>query len=200
MDVLLDGDLAALLATLLAAVAAWPQLWRVVRAGDGRGVSLTSAALGIGGELAWVTYALERELWSALPEAVLMLGANAALAIALFARGAAAGPALGAGLAWVVLLGTVHAVGGATALGASIGVAYVVQVTPAVWTVWRTTAPTGVASTTWVLVGAEGVLWATYAIRHEDPAILTFAVTATLAAAATLARTLTVQRGVVARA
>ena len=63
------AELAAALATLLATVASIPQLHRVGRAGDGRGVSVTSAMLGIGSEVAWLRYATQAELWSALPEA-----------------------------------------------------------------------------------------------------------------------------------
>ena len=38
------------------------------------------------------------------------------------------------------------------------------------------------------MIGAEGVLWGAYGLHHEDPAVLTFVATATLASAATLTR------------
>ncbi len=85
-------------------------------------------------------------------------------------------------------------VGGHAALGAVLGLTYTVQIAPAVWTVWRTSAPSGVAVSTWALIGLEGVLWGAYGVHHEDPAVLTFAVTATLAAVATLARKVQVSR------
>ena len=188
------AELAAALATVLATVAAIPQLHRVARAGDGRGVSVTSAMLGIGSELAWLSYASHAELWSALPEAALMTVANTVLAVALIRRGAAAGRALAAGLAWLGALATIATVGGHAALGAVLGVTYAVQVAPAVWTVWRTSSPSGVVASTWAMIGLEGLLWGAYGMHHEDPAVLIFAATATLAAAATLGRKVQVSR------
>jgi hypothetical protein len=188
------AELAAALATVIATVAAIPQLHRVARAGDGRGVSVTSAVLGIGSELAWVMYATQAGLWSALPEAGLMAAGNTILVIALLRRQASARRAVPAGLAWVGALATIAIVGGPTALGAVLGVTYAVQVAPAVWTVWRTSSPSGVVSSTWAMIGAEGVLWGAYGLHHEDPAVLTFAATATLASAATLTRKLHVVR------
>ena len=188
------AELAAALATVLATVAAIPQLHRVARAGDGRGVSVTSTMLGIGSELAWLSYASRAELWSALPEAALMTVANTVLAVALIRRGAAAGRALAAGLAWLGALATIATVGGHAALGAVLGVTYAVQVAPAVWTVWRTSSPSGVVASTWAMIGLEGLLWGAYGMHHEDPAVLIFAATATLAAAATLLRKVQVSR------
>jgi uncharacterized protein with PQ loop repeat len=188
------AELAAALATVLATVAAIPQLHRVARAGDGRGVSVTSAMLGIGSELAWLSYASRAELFSALPEAALMSIGNTVLAVALIRRGAAAGRALVAGLAWLGALATIATVGGHGALGAVLGVTYAVQVAPAVWTAWRTSSPSGVVASTWAMIGVEGLLWAAYGLHHEDPALLIFAVTATLAAVATLGRKVQVSR------
>jgi uncharacterized protein with PQ loop repeat len=188
------AELAAALATVLATVAAIPQLHRVARTGDGRGVSVTSALLGIGSELAWLSYASQAGLWSALPEAALMTIANTVLAVALVRRGASAGRALVAGLAWLGALATISTVGGHTALGAVLGVTYAVQVAPAVWTVWRTSSPSGVVASTWALIGLEGLLWGAYGAHHADPAVLIFAATATAASAATLARKVQVSR------
>ena len=70
------ADGAAIAATTLAAIAALPQLRRVV-GGDGRGVSLSGALLGVVNELVWVVYAVHQGLWSAAPEAVLMTASNA---------------------------------------------------------------------------------------------------------------------------
>jgi uncharacterized protein with PQ loop repeat len=188
------AELAAALATVLATVAAIPQLHRVARAGDGRGVSVTSALLGVGSELAWLSYASQAGLWSALPEAALMTIANSVLAVALIRRGASARRALAAGVVWVGALATIATVGGHTALGAVLGVTYAVQIAPAVWTAWRTSSPSGVAASRWAMIGLEGLLWGAYGVHHEDPAVLIFAATATLASAATPARKVQVSR------
>ena len=188
------AELAALTATLLAVVAAAPQLRRVLVAGDAAGVSLTSSTLGVSTELAWVVYASASGLWSALPEAVAMSFADAALAIGVVRRGVPAGRAVVAALGWLVVLLGASSLGGLTTLGALLAGAYAVQVGPAIWTVWRTPSPTGVAAATWSLVGVEGALWCVYGLHHGDPAITSFGIIAMVAAAATLARKATTAR------
>jgi hypothetical protein len=184
------AELAALVATLLAAVGAVPQLHRIVRRGDRRGVSLTSAAFGIGTETAWFGYASVAGLWSALPEAALMGLSNLVLAVVLVRRRAKgeAVEAVFAGIGWLAALGAVGMIAGPAAIGLVLGAAYAVEVAPAVWTAWRTPAPTGVAAATWAMVAVEGILWGAYGLHHDDPAMLAFAVTATLAAGAMLVR------------
>ena len=188
MDQATAAELAALVATALAAVGALPQLHRIVRRGDRRGVSLTSAAIGIGTETAWFGYAAVTELWSALPEAALMGLSNIVLAVVLVRRGAPLGIAVAAAIAWLATLAAIGVIGGPVGVGLVLGAAYAVQVAPAVWTAWRTAAPTGVAAATWAMAGVEGILWGAYGLHHADPAMLTFAVTATLAAATILTR------------
>ena len=84
--------------------------------------------------------------------------------------------------------------GGLTALAVLLAGAYAVQVAPAIWTVWRTPSPTGVAAATWSLVGVEGALWCVYGLHHDDPAVTSFGIIAMVAAAATLARKATTAR------
>jgi hypothetical protein len=151
-------------------------------------VSLTSAAIGIGTETAWFGYATVTGLWSALAEAALMGLSNTVLAVVLVRRGAPLGVAVAAAVAWLATLAAIGVIGGPVGLGLVLGAAYAVQVAPAVWTAWRTSAPTGVAAATWAMAAAEGILWGAYGLHHADPAMLTFAVTATLAAAAMLTR------------
>ena len=79
--------------------------------------------------------------------------------------------------------------GGSTAIAAVLAIAFAVQVTPAVWSVYRTASPTGVARVTWVLVGVESLLWGAYGLGHGDPANISFGVVGALAAVAILART-----------
>lgn len=183
------ADVAAILATALAAVAAVPQLRRVLVSGDGRGVSLSAALLGVVNETNWVAYALSEQLWSAAPEAVLMTATNAALVVSLVRVGAGGRRrALGAAVSWAAALATVAAVGGPHALGVPLGAAYAIQVAPAVWTAWRTAAPTGVAASTWAFVLAESGLWGIYGVHHADPATSTLAVVGVSASTAILVR------------
>ncbi len=187
------AEVAALVATLVSVVAAVPQLHRVIARHDQRGVSVASATLGFGTELAWIAYASSAGLTSALPEAIAMAGVDITLATAQVLRGAACRRALTAGVGWIIVLAMVGAIGGVRMLGAVVGVGYVVQVAPAVWTVWTTASPSGVAAATWSMVGIEGLLWGVYGLHHGDPATSCFAVVAIVAAAMTLARKLAVR-------
>lgn len=193
------AELAAILATALAVVAAVPQLRRVIVAGDGHGVSLSAVLLGVVNETAWIAYTSCERLWSAAPEAVLMAATNLVLAGSLIAVGAGGRRrAVGAALLWAAALSIVAVAGGAHALGVTLGAAYAVQVAPAVWTVWRTAAPTGVASCTWAFVLTESVLWGVYGAHHADPATSTLGVVGVVASTMILVRTATGRRRAVA--
>ena len=185
---------AALAATGVAIAASVPQLHRVIVRSDIQGVSISSAALGIGTELAWIAYASMTGLWSVLPEATVMVSANVVLVATLLKRGALMRSATLAASGWVVMFCIVGAVGGPKLLAAVLGMAYVVQVAPAVWTAWTTTSPSGVAAATWSMVGVEGLLWGIYGIHHGDPATSWFAVVAVVAATAMLTRKATAAR------
>lgn len=187
-------ELAAYLATVLAGVAAVPQLRRLVARGDCAGVSITSAALGIATELAWVGYTAAEGLWSALPEAAMMAIANVAITATLVRRGIVAGRAAMVAGAWLAGLGAVAAIGGLHLLGVVLGAAYGVQVAPAVWTVWRTPSPTGVAASTWTLVGIEGALWFAYGLHRGDPATTSLGVLCVVTSTAVVVRMLVVRR------
>jgi hypothetical protein len=195
----LGAEAAALAATVVSVAAAVPQLHRIIRRRERLGVSVTSAALGVGTELTWVAYASTSGLWSALPEAAAMATVDAALLIAQTRQGAAARSAMIAGAMWTLTLVAVGAVGGMGALAAVLGVGYLVQVAPAVWTAWTTTTPSGVPAATWTMVGFEGLLWGAYGTHHADPATTGFAVVAVAAATAMLVRKVTVARRGAAR-
>ena len=92
-----------------------------------------------------------------------------------------------------MLLGA-STLGGLASLAVLLAGAYAVQVAPAIWTVWRTPTPTGVAAATWSLIGVEGALWCVYGLHHGDPAVVSFGIIAMAAAAAMLARKATTAR------
>jgi uncharacterized protein with PQ loop repeat len=181
-------ELAAALATILAAVGVVPQLARLVRTGDVNGVSLAAAILGATTEAGWVFYTVEARLWSAVPVAVIMVAANLALATTIQRHGTRIRGPLLAAACWSVVLVAVTAVGGRAALGALLPLAYAVQVVPAIWAVYRTAAPSGVASARWVLIGIESALWGVYGIVHGDRALTALSAVGLVAAAAILAR------------
>jgi uncharacterized protein with PQ loop repeat len=183
------AELAAILATVVAAVAAVPQLRRVVVGADGLGVSLSAALLGVVNETVWIAYAVHEHLWAALPEAVLMATSNVVLVVWLLRAGAGGShrAARAAGL-WAAVLATVVVVGGTHALALALGAAYAVQVAPAVWTAWRTPSPSGVAGATWTMILVESSLWMFYGLHHDDPATTALGVVGIVAGTAMVAR------------
>jgi hypothetical protein len=173
-------------ATVLAVVSAYPQVSRVLASGDATGVSVSAAGLGLANELTWGAYSAHEALWTALPEAVLMAGGNLALAMALRRRSALT-RAMRAVSLWVGALAGAAILGGTTAVAALLAVSYAVQLAPAIWVAYRTSA-SGVATATWVLIGVEALLWGLYGVAHRDPATTLFAVIGTGASALMLAR------------
>ncbi len=169
------ADLAALIATCLSLASTIPQLRRTWQTTQIAGVSLAACALGAVTESCWAIYSFERHLWGAVPVAVMMTIANATLALMLIRRGArGVGATLVAALAWAYGLVTIAVWAGIDALGPVIGLAYVVQAGPTIWTVTRTGAPLGVSRARWWLIGAEAVLWGFYGLTQRDPATLIF--------------------------
>ena len=81
--------------------------------------------------------------------ATLLAGALAAM---LARRGRAkARPAVLIG-AWVALLTAAFGVAGRTGLGTLLTAAFVLQVTPSIWTAYQTERPTGISQGTWLLI------------------------------------------------
>jgi hypothetical protein len=184
-----DGaTLAALMATVVSIACTWPQLGRIRRTGDIAGVSVTAAMLTVGSELGWTAYLGGEGLWSAVPEGVFNIAANILLAIAVVRAGGSARSARGAAASWLVVIFAARALGGPTALAALLGAAYAVQLTPAVFTAWRTWSPSGIAVSTWTLRLTEAVLWGVYGHVRGDLPLVLFGVFGTVESCAVLLR------------
>ena len=183
-----------MVATVLATVGALPQLRRLLASGDVAGLSISSAAIGVGTELAWAGYTVHERLWLAVPEAALMFATNGLLAVMMLRAGASCRRALRSGLAWVVTLLATFVMWGAAGLAVLLAVAYIVQVAPAMWCVFRTVCPSGVAVGTWAMIGVEAVLWGLYGWWSNDAACLAFGVVGTAAAVAIVGRVVTTRR------
>ena len=186
--------LAAVAATALATVGALPQLRRLLTSRDVAGLSISSAALGLGTELAWVGYTVHEELWFALPEALMMASANGLVAVVMLRTGAPGRRALRSGLTWAAILVATCVVWGTIGLAALLAVAYVIQVAPAIWCVYHATVPSGVVLGTWVAIGMEAVLWGLYGWWSHDVAYLAFGVVGSAAAVAIAGRIVTTRR------
>ena len=186
--------LAAAVATLLATVGALPQLRRLLTSRDVAGLSISSAALGLGTEVAWAGYTVHEGLWLALPEALMMASTNGFVAVVMLRTGAPGRRAVRSGMTWAAILVATCVVWGTIGLAALLAVAYLVQVAPAIWCVYHATVPSGVVLGTWVAIGVEAVLWGLYGWWSHDVAHLAFGFVGSASALAIVGRIVTTQR------
>ena len=73
-------------------------------------------------------------------------------------------------------------------LGTLLTAAFVLQVTPSVWTAYRTARPTGVSGGTWMLILGELSCWTVFGVHRSDPRLLSLGVTGITASVLMLAR------------
>jgi uncharacterized protein with PQ loop repeat len=174
-----------------------PQLLKLRASGDTAGVSWPWAALTSVNNAAWFGYFALSAYWAALvpsSSATLLAGA---LAVMLARRGQAkARPAVLIAV-WVALLAAAFTVAGRSGLGTLLTAAFVVQVTPSVWTAYRTARPTGISAGTWLLIFGELSCWATFGVHKADPRLIILGFTGVAASLLMLARihrTIEIQR------
>src|SRR4029079_9864411 len=75
-------------------------------------------------------------------------------------------------------LGAVGRVGGWTALGFVLGFSYAIQITPTIYSAYRSHVPTRIAPTRWVMVMGETSLWMFYGFARHEPSIALFGIVA----------------------
>jgi uncharacterized protein with PQ loop repeat len=165
-----------------------PQLLKLRRTDDTAGVSWPWAALTSVNNAAWFAYFALSAYWAALvpsSSATLLAGALAAM---LARRGrATARPVVLVG-AWAALLAAAVAVAGRAGLGTLLTAAFVLQVTPSIWTAYRTARPTGVSQGTWLLIFGELSCWATFGVYKSDPRLIVLGLTGAAASLLMLTR------------
>ena len=165
-----------------------PQLLKLRATDDTAGVSWSWATLTSVNNAAWFAYFALAGYWTALVPAASATLLAGVLALMLTRRGQArVRPAVLVG-GWVVLLLAGCTVAGRTGLGALLTAAFVLQVTPSLWTAYRTTRLTGVARGTWSLILGELACWTIFGVHRSDPRLLTLGVTGVIASAVMLAR------------
>jgi len=179
-----------------------PQILKRRRTDDAAGVSWPWAALTSVNNAAWFAYFALSAYWAALvpsSSATLLAGA---LATMLARRGqATARPAVLVG-AWAALLAAAFAVAGRAGLGTLLTAAFVLQVTPSIWTAYQTARPTGISQGTWLLILGELSCWATFGVHRSDPRLIVLGFTgvaASLLMLARIRRTTAVQRSAAPR-
>ena len=169
------ADLAVVTATLLAWGSLVPQIRKLARTGDVVGVSANWPAMGLVTNAAWTSYLLSQALWLAAPSTAVMVGFYALVLWMLHRSGASLlRPAAGGGV-WAAGLTVVGLAGGWGTLGIVLGWSYAVQLSPQVWTAYRTWRPSGIAPGTWMLVTVEAALWWIYGWWFSDTPIMIYA-------------------------
>jgi uncharacterized protein with PQ loop repeat len=184
-----------LVAAILAVPQFLPQLARLRRTGQTAGVSWSWAALTSVNNAAWFGYFALSRFWTALVPAGSAAVLAGALAVMLPRRGGSVprlSPTLT--LAWTTALITAAGVFGRAGLGTALTVAFLLQVTPSVWTAYRAEHTTGISAGTWLLILGELLCWGTFGIYEADPRLIVLGATGVAASLLVLAR-LATQRG-----
>jgi hypothetical protein len=137
---------------------------------------------------AWLAYFILSGYWTAVVPAASAVFLAGSVAIMLAVRGMAAFRPLALICAWVALLLIAYVAAGRTGLGTLLTVASIIQVTPSLWTAYRTATPTGVARGTWLLILGEVTCWTAYGIHQSDPRLITLGLTGIIASTLMLLR------------
>jgi len=182
-------SLLPVVAAILAVPQFLPQLARLRRTGETAGVSWSWAALTSVNNAAWAGYFALSGFWTALVPAISAMVLAGTLAVMLARRGAGFPhrPAALA-LAWTVLLIGAVGLSGRTGLGTALTVAFLLQVTPSVWTAYRAGRTTGIAKATWLLIFGELLCWGVFGIYQADPRLIVLGATGVTASLLVLAR------------
>jgi uncharacterized protein with PQ loop repeat len=176
-------DYAPIAAACFAVPQFLPQIRKLRATGDTGGVSWSWATLTGVNNAAWIAYFALSRYWTALvpsSSATLLAGT---LAVMLARRG----PSVLIG-AWAAVLAGAGGLSGRTGLGALLTSAFLLQVTPSIWTAYRTARPTGVSSGTWLLILAELSCWLTFGLHKSDPRLIVLGISGVIASVLMLAR------------
>ena len=165
-----------------------PQIRKLRATRDTAGVSWSWATLTSLNNAAWIAYFALQHYWAALIPASSATSLAGTLTILLSLRGQAKlRPSILIGT-WAAMLVTAYLILGRTGLGALLTAAFVVQVTPSIWTAYRTPRPTGLSAATWLLILGELSCWLTFGLHESDPRLITLGLTGVTASALMLAR------------
>ena len=165
-----------------------PQILKLRRTGDTAGVSWSWATLTSINNAAWFGYFMASGYWTAsLPSTAASVLAGT-VSVLLVRRGAVNRRAIAWICAWAGLLLAATVLGGRIGLGTLLAAASIVQVTPSLWTAYRTAHPTGISQGTWALVFGELSCWLTFGLWKTDPRLIALGATGVLASLLMLAR------------
>jgi uncharacterized protein with PQ loop repeat len=165
-----------------------PQIRKLRATGDSAGVSPSWAALTSVNNAAWIAYFTMARYWTALvpsSSATLLAGTLAVMLLRRRPPGARPSALIGA---WAITLAVVGVAAGRPGLGPLLTAAFLLQVTPSVWTAYRTVRPTGISSGTWLLILAELTCWLIFGLHVSDPRLITLGASGIIVSALMLAR------------
>lgn len=188
------ADLFLVVATGLAWSTLIPQIRRLWKTLDTSGVSITWPMIGFVSNAAWTAYLVSQSLWPAAISTVGMLVFYVVVIRALGTAGAPLRRPAVRGLIWLTALIAIRAAFGWTALGLTLGWSYAAQMTPAIFSTYRSRDPSGVSVGSWVMITVESLLWGGYGWIQSDLPIMVYAVTGTVSGILILARVGSSQR------
>ena len=166
-------NLLVVIATVLGSWMAFPQARRIARTRRVDGVSATWIGVSLAINAWWLTYGVIAGVWALVPVSIMSLllyGVMAWFFVLSVGRPSIAPLALGVfGLGMVPL--PFLLIGGWQLAGVAVGLSYGVQLLPAVVASLRTSALSGVSSTTWIIASVESALWLAYGVGVGDVAL-----------------------------
>jgi uncharacterized protein with PQ loop repeat len=181
-------DLTPVAAAAVAIPQFLPQIIKVRRTDDAAGVSWSWATLTSTNNAAWLAYFSLSGYWTALVPASAATLLAGTLATMLTLRGQASKRPTVLISCWVGLLTAAFTIAGRAGLGTVLTAAFVLQVTPSIWTAYRTEHPTGVSRGTWRLILGELSCWTIFGLHRSDPRLITLGITGVTASAIMLIR------------
>ena len=165
-----------------------PQILKLRATRDTAGVSWPWATLTSLNNAAWIAYFALTRYWTALVPATSATLLAGTLAIMLAARGQAKPRPSVLISTWAAMLITAYSIAGRTGLGTLLTAAFILQVTPSIWTAYRTARPTGISAGTWMLILSELTCWMIFGVHKSDPRLITLGVTGVTASALMITR------------
>jgi hypothetical protein len=180
-------SLLPLVAAVLAVPQFLPQLARLRRTGKTAGVSWSWAALTSVNNAAWAGYFALSGFWTALVPAISATLLAGTLALMLARRTGFPRRPTALALAWAALL-IAATLSGRAGLGTALTAAFLLQVTPSVWTAYRAGDTTGIAAGTWLLILGELLCWGVFGLYESDPRLIVLGATGVTASLLVLAR------------
>jgi hypothetical protein len=165
-----------------------PQIRKLAATGETGGLSWSWAALTAVNNAAWMAYfALAVYPTALIPSSSVALLAGT-LTVMLTHYGQARPWPIAAIATWAAMLAAAGYLAGRAGLGMLLTAAFILQVTPSIWTAYRTTYPTGISAGTWLLILGELACWLTFGLHKSDPRLIALGTTGVAASLLMLAR------------